>query len=430
LKIEFVNHSGFIIDHQGCRIMCDPWLENTVFLNGWQLLSPSKHNYSDFEGIQYLWFSHEHPDHFNPSNLNRIPAGVKQNITVLFQHTIDKRVLNYCNKAGFKQIIELMPGQWLNLGKDLDILCEHFKEGDSWIAFRTAETTILNTNDCGIRNTGEINTLQKKIGKVDVLLTQFSYAYWAGNPGEVEYRKKIAAEKLEGMQFQCEHLKPKIVIPMASYVWFCHEENFYLNDSINTPRTAFEFLNHHTSAEPIILYNGESYEPGTAHNNLASINQYEHDFSTSVKWENTKKNGTVELEKLEKSAEDFLKRMHESNSFLLKSLLKPVNIYISDYKMSFVLSVKMGFLPVSIDEENADISLSSECLLFCFLYPYGSDTLQISGRFQKPAGGNFEHFHNMFRIEQLKSKGIEVNLKFLFGVLARKILIKAGVYKP
>jgi len=428
--IEFVNHSGFIIEHKGCRVMCDPWLSGNVFLNGWQLLSPSKFGYADFKNINYIWFSHEHPDHFNPPDLNRIDPEIRKNITVLFQHTIDKRVLNYCRKAGFREIIELVPGKWMNLGNDLNILCEHFKEGDSWIAFRTNETTVLNTNDCGIRNRSEIIPLQKKIGKVDVLMTQFSYAYWAGNPNQVQLRKKIAAEKLEGMKFQCDHFKPGVVIPMASYIWFCHEENFYLNDSINTPRKVFDFLKANTSAKPVVLYNGETYTPGEQHDSLHSIEQYEKDMLADIKRENTKKNEAVELSLVSEEAARFLAKMKEGSSSLLKRLLKPVTLYLTDHNSAFLLSLEKGFLPVETTREKADISLSSECLVFCFRYPYGSDTLQISGRFTKPEGGQFENFHNMFRIEQLKSRGIQVDLKFLAGVLLRKILIKTGLYKP
>ena len=32
---------------------------------------------------------------------------------------------------------------------------------------------------------------------------------------------------------QIEFLKPSTVIPLASYIYFCHEENFYHNDCIN-----------------------------------------------------------------------------------------------------------------------------------------------------------------------------------------------------
>ena len=101
MKITFVNHSGFIIEYKGKRIICDPWLEGSVFNNGWKLYAPSLFSYDDFKDIDYIWFSHDHPDHFYPPNLKKIDPEHKKNIAILFQETIDKRVKNYCETAGF-----------------------------------------------------------------------------------------------------------------------------------------------------------------------------------------------------------------------------------------------------------------------------------------------------------------------------------------
>ena len=89
MKIRFVNHSGFIVEHAGKKVICDPWLEGTVFNNGWKLISPTLLKYEEFANIDYIWFSHEHPDHFYPPNLKKIAPEHKKNITILFQETID-----------------------------------------------------------------------------------------------------------------------------------------------------------------------------------------------------------------------------------------------------------------------------------------------------------------------------------------------------
>ena len=74
MKLKFVNHSSFIIEHNGISLISDPWLEGIVFNNGWDLISKTKLSYNDFKDINYIWFSHEHPDHFFPPNLKLIPA--------------------------------------------------------------------------------------------------------------------------------------------------------------------------------------------------------------------------------------------------------------------------------------------------------------------------------------------------------------------
>jgi L-ascorbate metabolism protein UlaG (beta-lactamase superfamily) len=222
MKLTFLNHSCFIVEHNHVKILCDPWLEGSVFVRGWKHLAPSPINYEDFKDIQYIWFSHEHPDHFFPPNLNKIPVEIRKNITVLFHYTIDKRVVNYCTKAGYKEVVELQTNEYYSLAEDFKIMNDPYTEGDSWIVFKTKDQTILNTNDCGMRNLPEITAIKDKIGKVDVLLTQFSYAYWAGNRDEKPYRERIAREKLEWLKFQCDVFKPAVTIPIASYVYFCH----------------------------------------------------------------------------------------------------------------------------------------------------------------------------------------------------------------
>ncbi|HWY37103.1 MAG TPA: MBL fold metallo-hydrolase [Bacteroidia bacterium] len=428
MKIEFVNHSSFIIDHEGVRVICDPWLEGSVFNNGWSLISPTKFSYNDFSSIQYIWFSHEHPDHFFPPNIKKIPAEYRAQITVLFQFTLDKRVVDWCKKQGFKNVVEMHPDKWVDLGQGLKALCEHFDEGDSWVCFKTEKQTYLNTNDCGIRNKNQVQYIKNKTGQPDVLLTQFSYAYWAGNPDQGEYRKKIADEKLEWMKFQCDLFNPTYVIPIASYIYFSHAENNYLNDEVNTAGKTFDFLKNRTSAVPVVLYNGDSWQPGEEHDSLLSVSKYMADFESAKSNISTFVN-SVEETRLKEIAEAFGSELKRSNNFYLKLSLKPAFIYVPDYKKSFFLTLE-GLKEVSRSKDDCDVLLSSENLLFCFQYPFGLDTTQINGRLQKPTRGNYSNFYNYFRINQLKSRGTDPNrLSYLFSAVTRKISARLGLYK-
>ena len=429
MEIEFVNHSSFIVKHKNIKILCDPWLEGRIFNNGWDLLSKSKFSYEDFKDIQYIWFSHEHPDHFYPPNLKKIPAEYKKNITVLFQETIDGRVANYCRNNGFKKVIELKKDQWLDLSDDFKIICEYFNEGDSWIAYKADGKTILNTNDCGIRNLSEAEYIHNKVGKVDVLLTQFSYAYWAGNKDDKPYREKIAKDKLGYMKLQVDAFKPKITIPIASYVYFCHEENFYLNDSVNTAETTFRFLNENTSTEPVVLYNGDKYTIFQDWDSTNSINAYKNDFKLIEENQSIlEKNQPYKIGELGILANKFILNLTDTNPKWIKFILKPTFIYLYDHNKSFELSLQ-GWKEKEIVSDKCDVLLSSESLAFCFKFPYGLDTTQISGRIQKPNQGEYVKFYNFFRIDQQKSRGQDLTLNYVFGAIIRKIKVKLGLMK-
>ena len=75
-NIEWINHSGFIVDNNNTKLVCDPWFEG-VFNNGWDLLAKTKHDISIFNQIEYIWVSHEHPD-FDIQLLKKLKKGKKK----------------------------------------------------------------------------------------------------------------------------------------------------------------------------------------------------------------------------------------------------------------------------------------------------------------------------------------------------------------
>ena len=96
--ITFVNHASIIFSHGNVNLITDPWLFGSAFNNGWELVSKTKMQIQDFEKITHIWFSHEHPDHFNIPVLKSIPEEIRKKITVLFHETLDHRVLRSCKK--------------------------------------------------------------------------------------------------------------------------------------------------------------------------------------------------------------------------------------------------------------------------------------------------------------------------------------------
>jgi hypothetical protein len=155
LKIEFVNHASFVCETNGLRIISDPWLDGMAFNNGWALLSPTKFSYEDFRNITHIWISHEHPDHFSPPNLKKIPESCRERITILFQETKDKRVVNFLRSIGFSNFIDLPSDRWVELKPGVEVLCAPIEagwgEGDSWMCLKTPEATLLNINDCDMQ---------------------------------------------------------------------------------------------------------------------------------------------------------------------------------------------------------------------------------------------------------------------------------------
>lgn len=426
MTVEFINHACLLVEQDEVCLLSDPWLEGSVFNNGWKLITPTQFMYEEFAKVTHIWFSHEHPDHFFPPNIKKIPPQYRSKITILFQHTTDKRVLNFCQDAGFKEVIELHKDKWLQLTPNLELLCEVFTEGDSWLCLRSGKETFLNTNDCWITEPKQAEYIKNKVGKVDVLFNQFSYAFWAGNIDQPEIRKKIAMEKLQSYKIECDIFQPTVTIPIASFVWFSHIENYFLNDSINTVEILYNFVKQNTSAEPVVLFPKEKYWLGKQHDSQVSLQKWQQEYVKIAQNPSLTTSEIVPIEELKKLCMAYLYKLKNENSWVVKLLLrfmKNTTVYLSDYQKTFELTPN-SFQEVDKTYDSCDIALASDSLAFCFRFPYGIDTLGVNGRYQKPANGNYTNFYNMFRIEHLKSRDVNVDFSYLLGVVMRKIQSK------
>ena len=380
MKIEFVNHASTIFSYGDINLITDPWIEGEVFHDGWSLLSETKFKFSEFDRITHIWFSHEHPDHFFPPNVKAIPLENRKNIIVLFQKTNDKKVIEFCKKLNFKEIIELTPNKEYQLTDKFKIINAPFGH-DSWLYIKTDQYTFLNTNDCVINTPEKANSIKKVIDKVDVLLTQFSYASKHGNENQPEMREKAVEDKKNQMRLQFDVFKPKIFIPIASYIWFSHEENFYMNDKVLNIEKVHSF-SINNNVEPIVLYPSDIYEVGESHNNQESIDKYLNDLN-KVSKENTKKTIPVPFDQIQKSGQKLIKQIRKEDfiSFVLISFF-PIKFYLTDLGKAVKFSTIFGLKKIQVKKEKTNIYLSSEVLEYCLKFNWGFGTTNVNGRYQ------------------------------------------------
>ena len=406
MRIDWVNHASFVLSYQGIKLLTDPWIDGVAFDESWALLSPTKFTYENFDAITHLWFSHEHPDHFNITTLKKIPPAIRKNIQVLYQKTKDKRVVNFCHQLGFKNILELDEKEGCFIGSGPEFWCCPHQNGDSWSYFKTENLTILNFNDCLIKSEDELRSIRSKLGKIDLLLTQFSYASWSGNRQDFVSRRRAAEGVLKRMELQINLLKPKYVMPFASFIWFCHTENYYMNDEFNTIHKAYDLVRDRTEATPIVLYPGDFWDIGDAsYDSSPALEKYKADYQSIKKSEKLAQPKKVPIETLLESASEFIRKIQNQNKTILIYFLKSTNIYLDDYAQSYRLSIFGGLKKSNIARSACDIVLSSSALLFAFRFSFGGETLLISGRYEAPVDGDFNRFYKFFYIALTNGQG-------------------------
>ncbi|HEX5731480.1 MAG TPA: MBL fold metallo-hydrolase [Blastocatellia bacterium] len=407
MKIRWVNHASFVLEFGDVKLISDPWLEGTAFNDGWALLSPTAFRYEDFADITHIWFSHEHPDHFAPHVLKKIPVDYRRNITVLYQRTVDRKVAEFCRTLQFKEVLELYPDSYLKIGDGISLLCEKIRnESDSWLFIKTPEFTILNLNDCYFRRESEPVKIKQKIGKVDLLLCQFSYANWCGNKDRGQERKEAAGEKLNEMLMQAAVFQPRFVIPFASFVWFCNQDNYFMNYEVNRIGEAYNRLRAIQQVEPIVLYPGFEWE--IEHEYARSdeaIDLYQKDYEKVFDNPAIVASPSKELAELKAAAEAYRSRCLQKNDRLKLLSLAPFTCYLTDLRMSFSFSYRDGLVQCECGPEDADLSLGSQALHYCFNFDWGFATLEVSGRFEKPPKGDYNNVSQYLWVSELMNRG-------------------------
>ncbi len=451
MKIHFVNHASVIVESCGHRIAFDPWIEGRIFNEGWDLLCETAMTYDDFGTLSHVWFSHEHPDHFNPPNLREIPEEIRARLPVLYRPTKDGRVADFCRNLGFAAVEELATAVWHDLGGGLRMMCAPYGE-DSWIALDDGERRLLNVNDCEIANRAHMQSIRDLVGPVDLLLTQFSYASWSGI--DVAARRAAARKILERVAMQADVSEAKYVLPFASFVWFCQADNAFLNDGMNQIDEVARFIEEETDASPVVMYPEDEWEVGAPWDGSEAIRRYgERYAAVAKKLGEAPPPPACSLEELQEAARTFCEQnLEASNRLLLRGYLAKMNadsrarmrgeehasplsalslsvkiptVWVIDLETAFELSVTFGLRETTTPRQACDLELSSDSLRYAFQLPWGAETLEINGRYMPRSLDARYAFFDQFRpVRRLNHGYAPLKLTSLARRAASKLLAR------
>ena len=99
---KFLGQACTLIETKNERIIVDPWIVGPCNVNSWYTLRSKAATVKNIPtDVDYIYISHEHPDHFSPNFfLNKEYQSIllKKKVKILFQETKDKRVLSFLQK--------------------------------------------------------------------------------------------------------------------------------------------------------------------------------------------------------------------------------------------------------------------------------------------------------------------------------------------
>lgn len=431
-SIEFINHASVLISSDDISILSDPWYEGNAFNKGWDLL----HQTNDLEAEKildrttHIWLSHEHPDHFSVIFFKKFKSKIiDRSIKILFQETVDKRVINFLKKQSFK-CTELKFNKDINLTKTFSVKC--IKDGfyDSGLLIKSNNEKILNLNDCEVNTPSRISEIKSIVGEVDVLLTQFSFAAWKGGKKNTKWRKLAASEKLKTIKLQTENFKPNYIIPFASFIYFSNYENSYLNDAANKPLDVQEVLKN-TSVEVIIMKPNDILGGEFENISINSAINFWNEKYQSIYQKKLNSFKSVSIEELFSNFRIYCNRISKKNNLWLMKVLKiispipilrPVIIKIIDLEFN----VKFDYISKKLfkTSEEAHISMSSESLNFLFKNSFGFDTLTVNGCFEENKKKGFIISTKTLAIENLNNLGFYISIKTIFNINLLSLFFK------
>ena len=398
MKIKFINHACVMIDDGKTKILCDPWLSGSIFNNGWDLIHQNNLRIEDLE-CDYIWLSHEHPDHFSPLEFSNTTQAFRKKVKIILQKRKDRKLLNFLKDKNYN-VIEIEDK--LSCG-EIEVCGGVTHDFDSWIAFKSKDILILNLNDCQLSK-NDIRELKNKLGKIDVLLTQFSFANWSGNSLDDLAYNQAKEITFNSLQYQVNILDPHTIIPFASFVYFSHEENFNQNYHTISLEEFLEYFKGRDVAvmKPFDVYNGEKNW-----DNNKKVSFWNDEFK-KAKSRSLHKTLSFDLEALNnqfKKMTSQIKRLNKLEMLLdpqtRAKFFPPTLIYLKDIDtiVSFDI-LEEALLPLNkskIKQLEIDIEISSESLYNLMKYKWARGTLFVNGRFT----ANYSTFWRFMRQTQI-----------------------------
>jgi hypothetical protein len=377
MEIQLISHASVVIATD-VKILTDPWFFGKAFNDSWSLYpEPPELDDSFFDSIDYLYISHEHPDHFHIPTLRSLPGSFKNRVIVLFQENNSEKVFNALKRLGYPNSKALPHDKIVALTEKTKVYCYESGSMDSALGVISDDQVVLNINDCEI-NKRDCRRILRSLGKVDVALNQFSIAGYSGFKERDKYLPAQAKKVLQKMLNNHIDLKAGATVPFASFIYFSSEDNRYINEYSNTPRDAFDHFREH-SQKLVPLFLGDRYEVGSDHDPQSSLQRFEEQYAdpVSLVFDNV---GSVSVEEIQGSFDKLVDQIHKRYPGTLLRLFKPVIVKIPDLDTKIVFSIRTGEFRVDNDAD-PDLEIRSEPLHFGFSFPYGIQTLGVSARY-------------------------------------------------
>jgi UDP-MurNAc hydroxylase len=248
MEITYLGHAAILVRGGGVSLLMDPWLEDPAYCNSWFHYPPLALRIEDVAPVDYVYCSHDHPDHFDPKTLAKLPRDQKFLVPPFTSGELARKL----RREGFHNQIVLPFGEALELASDFEVtgLRTDLVWEDSAIVVRSGGTTLFNMNDCKLGD-----DLLREVGeryRPDIVFVPFSGAihfptcYDYAREQRAALCRKRRRKHLEGFVKRVGLLQAPRAVPFAGNFALLHRDQLWMNEpdqnNINTPDEAIALL--------------------------------------------------------------------------------------------------------------------------------------------------------------------------------------------
>lgn len=243
MQVMLTGHAGLWVTAGDTTVLCDPWFNPAYFASWFPFPDNAGIDPASIGRPTYLYVSHLHRDHFDPTFLAEHVA--KDTVVLLPEFPLDE-MRRALEGLGFHRFVQTTDGEAVDLDGIRVALCTATTPadgplGDSTIAIDDGEVRLLNQNDC---RPPDVDLLAA-LGPYDVHLLQYSGAIWYPMTYRLDAeeadrlgRQKRANQMARALRYVTE-IGAGHVVPFAGPPAFLDDEVFGLNDLDRDPANIF-----------------------------------------------------------------------------------------------------------------------------------------------------------------------------------------------
>lgn len=274
MKVTYYGQACTLIEAGGKKILTDPWLTEGAFLGSWfhtHLLVDAGVTPESVaaRGIDYLFISHEHQDHFDVKTLKHFPLDTP----ILICRFTTPKFRRHLESVGFTNISEHDSGEKIDLGDGVGATIFGTAEytNDAAILVEHDGVRCFNETDCKLHYSD-----LEKIGRlgIDIGFYMFSGANWFpmlyDYPDDVmlDLVRRRRRSLLRSLAQRVKLTKPRVAVPAAGPCTVLDSELLWLNSEergifIDPAAAVRELAEMKLPSEPLYMAASDAWDSET-----------------------------------------------------------------------------------------------------------------------------------------------------------------------